>query len=291
MAKYRVTQCLARKNEGRVIRGAAGVTCVSAAYVTMLRKRYPEVDAAKFIELPFGAPEIDFEIIRKKSGNPPYRKATPRECWSYIGAGGPIMCTSVAIFSETLKAASMQGTVNPKNIRIDIAGTSYATYGKPAESLWPIIRQYNPDVEGGERVDRLAYLDTLSRLVESDRLMLFGTDDPGYTASKLFTYVLARRPLLVICREESSVARIVRETKSAELITFGEQDIGYGISDMGKEVKTKIKKEWEEAMGRWLAMDPAKEPATDWKAFEKYTAKRMTETLCRFFDERLGNGI
>jgi glycosyltransferase involved in cell wall biosynthesis len=199
------------------------------------------------------------------------------------------MRTSVAIFSETLKAASMQGTVNPKNIKLNIAGTSYATYGKPAESLWPIIRQAIPDLEGEERVGRLAYLETLIRLVESDRLMLFGTDDPGYTASKLFTYVLARRPLLVICREESSVARIVRETKSAELITFGERDIGYGISDMGKEMKTKIKikKEWEEAMGRWLAMDPAKEPATDWKAFEKYTAKRMTETLCRFFDERL----
>lgn len=40
-------------------------------------------------------------------------------------------------------------------------------------------------------------------------------------------------------------------------------------------------------MGRWLAMDPAKEPPTDWKAFEPYTAKRMTEKLCRFFDERL----
>ncbi|NBU73500.1 MAG: hypothetical protein EBS53_19010, partial [Bacteroidetes bacterium] len=89
MAKYRVTQWLARKNEGRVIRGASGVTCVSAAYVTMLRERYPEVDAAKFIELPFGAPESDFEIVRQKSGNLPFRKATLRECWSYIGAGGP----------------------------------------------------------------------------------------------------------------------------------------------------------------------------------------------------------
>jgi hypothetical protein len=132
-------------------------------------------------------------------------------------------------------------------------------------------------------------METLRKLLNSDRLVLFGSDDMGYTASKLYPYILAKRPLLVICREESSVARIVRETKSAELITFGERDIGYGISDMGKEMK--IKKEWEEAMGRWLVMDPAKEPATDWKAFERYTAKRMTETLCRFFDERLGNGI
>jgi starch synthase len=55
-------------------------------------------------------------------------------------------------------------------------------------------------------------------------------------------------------------------------------------------MKIKIKKEWEEAMKRWLAMDPAKEPATNWKAFEPYTARKMTEKLCRFFDERLEAG-
>ena len=79
------------------------------------------------------------------------------------------------------------------------------------------------------------------------------------------------------------MARIVRETKSGELITFGEQEIKM-------KMKIKIKKEWEEAMKRWLAMDPAKEPATDWKAFEPYTARKMTEKLCRFFDQRLGGG-
>ena len=76
------------------------------------------------------------------------------------------------------------------------------------------------------------------------------------------------------------MARIVRETKAAELITFGEQDIRLGE-------RIRIKPEWKEAMGRWLAMDPAKELVTDWITFEKYSAREMTKKLCHFFGEAL----
>jgi hypothetical protein len=88
---------------------------------------------------------------------------------------------------------------------------------------------------------------------------------------------LARRPLLVICREESSTARIVRETKAGELMTFGEEEVRSG---------GRIRPEWKQAMGRWLEMDPAKEPVTDWHEFQPYTARKMTERLCRFFNKR-----
>jgi hypothetical protein len=117
-------------------------------------------------------------------------------------------------------------------------------------------------------------------LIAADRLVLFGSDDPAYTASKLYNYVLARRPLLVICREEGTVGRIVRETKAGEVITFGEDEVRLGG-------RIKIRQEWKQAMERWLAMDPAKEPGTDWQAFREYTAEGMTKKLCRFFDQRL----
>jgi hypothetical protein len=281
--KYGIVQWLARKNEGRVIRGAAGVTCVSGAYVEMLRKRYPDVPLEKFIELPFGAPERDFDFAERG------RREGGSEVWRYIGRGGQDMSAAVRTFGRTVEEVIKKGHIPPSKIDFQIAGTSYATRGRPEKTIEPILKEECSTIQVTESTDRIGYMETLKRLMGSDRLVLFGSDDAGYTASKLYPYIMAKRPLLVICREESSVARIVRETKSAELITFGERDIGYGISDMGEEMK--IKKEWEEAMGRWLAMDPAKEPATDWKAFEKYTAKRMTETLCRFFDERLGNGI
>jgi len=279
--KYQVARLFAKKNERNVMRWASGVTCVSPGYVQLLRDRYPKTDPDKYIELPFGAPERDAELagLRREDGG---LREGAKEVWRYVGAGGGIMADAVRIFAHTLK--KNPESVRPvwKKFKIEFLGTSYATYGKPAPSLSPVLSKIVPEVEVEEKSERLPYLESLRKLRSADRLILFGTNDPGYTASKLGVYILARRPLLVICREESSVARIVRETRAAELITFGEGDLGLRIEDRGK-----IKPEWREAIGRWLAMDPSREPATDWKAFEPYTARKMTEKLCRFFDERL----
>ena len=269
--KYGLTQRSARKNEGEVVREAAGVTCVSGAYSEMLKKRYPEVSEEKFLELPFGGSERDAELAGLRREERGLREGG-KEVWRYIGRGGTDMAAALRIFGEALTQAE------PKRFRLELMGTGYAGGAQAERTMVPVLEKYLGKGLVTESPQRIGYLESIRKLKEADRLILFGSDDPGYTASKLYNYILAKRPLLVICREESSVARIVRETRSAELITFGEQEI---------KMKIKIKKEWEEAMGRWLAMDPAKEPETDWKAFEPYTAKKMTEKLCRFFDERL----
>jgi hypothetical protein len=269
--KYGLIQRSARKNEGQVVREAAGVTCVSGAYAEMLKKRYPEVGDEKFLELPFGASERDADLagLRREDGG---LREGGKEAWRYIGRGGADMAAALRIFGETL------GKAEPKPFQLELMGTSYAGGMQAERTMAPVLEKSLGKGLVTENPQRIGYLESIRKLKEAERLILFGSDDPGYTASKLYNYILAKRPLLVICREESSVGRIVRETRSAELITFGEQEI---------KMKIKIKKEWEEAMGRWLAMDPAKEPETDWKAFEPYTAKKMTEKLCRFFDERL----
>ncbi len=276
--KYRVAQLFSKQNERKVMAMAAGVTCVSPGYVDLLRKRYPRTNQKKYIELPFGAPEKDFESVGRNS------KEKGKEVWRYIGAGGGIMAEAARIFGHTLKEGLPSKWTDLGKIRFELLGTSYATYGSPAPSLSPLFRAILPQADVTESSERLPYMESLRQLQSADRLVLLGTNDPGYTASKLGVYILARRPLLVICREESSVARIVRETKSAELITFGNAEMGNRRWEMGGE---KVKPEWREAMGRWLAMDPAKEPPTDWMAFEPYTASKMTEKLCRFFDDQL----
>jgi hypothetical protein len=179
------------------------------------------------------------------------------------------------IFAGVLAEAQVQP------FRLELSGTSYASGSHVELTMAPILQQSLPAVTVTEDPDRIGYLETLRKLKQASRLVLFGSDDPGYTASKLYNYILAKRPLLVICREESSVARIVRETKAGELITFGEDEVRLGG-------RIRIRPEWKQAMGRWLEMDPAKEPVTDGHAFQPYTARKMTERLCRFFDERAG---
>jgi hypothetical protein len=263
--KYGLVQCNARWQEGRVVREAAGVTCVSPAYVEMLRKRYADAEPAKFLELPFGAPEKDFDLA---GGTSPGERT---ETWRYIGRGGQDMEAALRTFAGALGGAQVQ------QFRLELIGTSYAFGSRVERTMAPILQQSLPAGTVTEDHERIGYLEALRKLKEASRLVLFGSDDPGYTASKLYNYILARRPLLVICREESSTARIVRETKAGELMTFGEEEVRSG---------GRIRPEWKQAMGRWLEMDPAKEPVTDWHEFQPYTARKMTERLCRFFNKR-----
>jgi len=266
--KYGWVQRRSKREEGRVLREAAGVTCVSPAYVEMLRRRYPEMDTRRFLELPFGAPEKDLEVAGDQV------LSTGTEIWRYIGRGGPDMKAALRIFAAVLPEAKA------RPFRLELAGTSYATGSAAERTMVPVLEGNLPAGSVSESPGRIGYLESLRRLKGANRLILFGSDDPQYTASKLYNYILARRPLLVICREESSVARIVRETKSAELITFGEEEVRLGG-------RIRIRPEQKEAVGRWLEMDPAKEPPTDWKAFEPYTARSMTKKLCGFFEQAL----
>jgi len=239
----------------------------------MLKKRYPEVSEEKFLELPFGASEQDAELAGLRREERELREGG-KEVWRYIGRGGSDMAAALRIFAAPLTQAG------PKPFRLELMGTSYAGGAQAEYTMAPVLEKSLGKGLVTESPQRIGYLESIRKLKEADRLILFGSDDPGYTASKLYNYILAKRPLLVVCREESSVARIVRETRAGELITFGEEEVRLGG-------RIRIRPEWKQAMGRWLAMDPAKEPATDWKAFEPYTARKMTEKLCRFFDERL----
>jgi hypothetical protein len=72
-----------------------------------------------------------------------------------------------------------------------------------------------------EQTDRLPYYDTIAMLLAADGLILPGSDSPGYTASKLFPYIMAKKLLLAIFHEESSTVSILRDcSPGSSVFTF-----------------------------------------------------------------------
>jgi hypothetical protein len=110
-------------------------------------------------------------------------------------------------------------------------------------------------------------------LSDAQALFVAGSNDPGYTASKLYPYILARKPLLAVSHEASSVVEVLRRTGAGTVVTFGN----------GREVAAVA----DEIYQQWFAGGPLTPPPTDWTAFEPYTAKAMTRRLCAVFDQVL----
>jgi hypothetical protein len=139
----------------------------------------------------------------------------------------------------------------------------------------PIARDMGLESAVTEWPARVPYLDALQILLDSDAVVLLGSDAPHYTASKVFPYILSRKPLLAIFHQESSVVKIISETRAGRVITFdsANRTPAHGVPEI---------RAWLEK----LLPSPAELlPDTDWAAFEAYTTRAMSRRLAEALDQ------
>src|SRR2546428_7188667 len=91
-----------------------------------------------------------------------------------------------------------------QNFKIPFIGTDYARAGRGRKTIEPLAANYGVADLVEETTDRVPFLTALQCLLDAEALVVPGSDDPGYTASKIYPYILARKPLLAIFHEQSS---------------------------------------------------------------------------------------
>jgi hypothetical protein len=270
--RYAFAQWGARRAEPEVVRRAGHVISVSPAYVAALRARYPDVPAGRYTVLPFAAAAADFQAAERRGiEHGVFDPADGLRHWVHLGRGGadlaPALRGLFAAFADVRRS-------NPgaEPVRMHFVGTSYAKTGLAHESVRPLARAAGLADVVSEQTDRVPYLRGVSLLRAAAALLVIGSDDPGYSGSKVYPCVMARRPLLAVLHENSPAAAIITACRAGEVVPFSS-----GAARLGP------------ALGRLLAA-AGTEPATDWGAFEPYTAREMTKGLCRAFGAALSSG-
>jgi len=268
--KYALSNMLGRALQPRVVREAAHILVVSPAYPDLLRSRHPELSGKDFTVLPFAGAQSDFEFASSSNAqHEVFTKNDGLSHWVYAGAAGAIMEKSIRAFFAALKLRVDREPQLGRCLRIHFVGTSYAGAAKARKTVRSIAAEFGLDGIVDELADRLPFLTTLRLLADADALLIFGSDDPSYTASKLFPYILARKPLLVIVHEESSIVEMVNRTRSGVVVTFSSDET---LTEIAAHIGH-----------RWLGW-PATELRTDWDEFDKYSALSMTRCLCAILD-------
>ena len=270
--KHRITQSIASRQEPITLRNAAAVTTVSAKYETDLRAKYPLLNQVPFHVIPFGGPEHDFEVLEKLDLQVPHDKSAETQDWVYIGRAGVDMQFSLRAFFCSVKKSLDCNLIHRDSIRIRLFGTDYATAGNGIQWSTQAAEEFGLHSLVEEQPERIPYFETLHRLSHADSIFVPGSDDPGYTASKIYPYILANRPLLTIFHKNSSVNSVVNQTRAGVAVTFDENSTLESVA--------------EEAFERWFATRSYLEkPDTDWQKFEPYTAREMTKRLAQIFDQ------
>ncbi|HKO19094.1 MAG TPA: hypothetical protein VJU82_09425, partial [Acidobacteriaceae bacterium] len=204
--KFGVANTIAKILEPIVVRRSSHVISVSPAYPKMFIDRYPELTLDHFTVLPFAAFRRDFEVlsslpVRQSVFNP----ADGRVHWVYVGRAAANMRLALAGLFSALREARATSPQLVANLRLHFIGTDYAIGDRASKSVEPIAREFGVADLVYESPHRVPYFVALRCLADADALIVPGSDDPQYTASKIYPYILAKKPLLAIFHERSSV--------------------------------------------------------------------------------------
>jgi len=208
--------------EGPVARNASGIVAVSEGTNDIIRKRYPGISDDRFAAIPYGFEPHDFDAVRRSKEHSKYLapfKQYLNLC--YVGAMLPkgygtlrALFRAVSSLRESSRAA--------ERLRLHFFGTNYAMGSAAKELVLPVANEEGVGEIVSEHPERIPYLEALRVLVSADLILALGSSEPHYTASKIFPNLLARRPLLAIYHEASSVCDTLRKARTGRLITFND---------------------------------------------------------------------
>jgi hypothetical protein len=268
--KYSLSRALARWQEGEVVRNAAQIVSVSDRYNSNLAARHPGLSPEQMHVLPFGGAEADFERLAADRISQKFFQPGREINWVYVGRGGPAMRLATTAFFFALRRAIVAGAVDKKKLRLHFIGTDYATGTRARPSFTPIAREFGLESMVREETARVPHFTALQCLRDADALIVPGSDDSGYTASKIFPYILARRPLLGIFHRESSCLRILDEMGAGTTVPFNRDDDIPAIADP--------------IYHRWFT-GRASDRTPEWspESFAPHGARAMARKLTRIF--------
>jgi glycosyltransferase involved in cell wall biosynthesis len=214
---------IAASSEPRVLPWADHITAVSPGTHELLQSRYAFLPADRLSAIPIGVDADDYASLRQG------QRACP---WVRHEAGIINICyvgniwtrahrTVQAIFAA-LGALRGESPRLYHRLRLTFVGTSNQPLTSAGEVVMPVAHAAGIADIVREIPGRVPYLDALTILLRADIVLLLGSDEPHYTASKLYPALLAERPLFGVFHERSSVCEVMREVGGGKLVTFSD---------------------------------------------------------------------
>lgn len=276
--KSRVTRWIAAQLEPRVLGSAAALTSVSQRTLDDLYERVPQARAKPHAEIPIGGDERDFSVARWTSARD--RRFDPSDGAVHVCAVGTLLPLGRDVARAVFAALAQLRARRPEaasRLRLHFFGTSNERGPQPAARALPLARDAGVADLVTEHPGRLDYLDAVRVQLDASALLLLGSSEPHYTASRLFAALLARRPIVAVYHEASSVTTILRQhtrPPSVRSIAFDDQrPVAARIDEISGAL---------EAIADGAAYRPAD---VDTAALSDFSAKVLAGRLARLLSE------
>lgn len=249
------------------------IISVSSSYIDTFKQRYSEFGGITEV-IPFSINQEDFQIASSSNIKPDIIFDPSKINVVYIGRGGHDLKFSVDLFFSALRLLENRKPDTFSKITCYFLGTSYASLGMGKETIKPLAIQLGLGDKVIEMPDRLPYFTTLCLIKSAQLLFIPGSMEEAYTASKIYPYILAEKPMIAIFHEKSSVINILNNCTNASVISFGSNNLrsSYLIEQIYEALLVQI--------------NNINTPQSFNKiAFEPYMAKSMTKNVIDVFEK------
>jgi len=222
--KSRVSRQIAVWLEPRALAAADGVVAVSQGTLDGIVERIPSAARLPHDAIPLGFDAADFAAVDGRRGG--------AAAWDrhdglvHLGYVGTLLPTGIETLRLLLRALDRARREDPNasRLRLHFIGTSNRSEST-AYRVRPIAAECGVADVVSETPGRVDYLDALALLTQASGILLLGSSEPHYTASKLYPALLAKRPLLALFHEASSVVSILRAVggePTVRIVTYGD---------------------------------------------------------------------
>jgi hypothetical protein len=260
--------------EPRALKGASYVTSVSEIQNAEMMKRYPWFERGRTAAIPIGGDPTDFAEL-KGGRNGCVLPDADRDMMhiSYVGTflprSGILFRRLFAAFASLRQTDPMLG----QRIRFHFIGTSNQLSGTPQYSIKPIAEEAGVGDAVHEIPGRLPYSAALPWIAQSHGLLLVGSDEPHYTASKIYPALMSARPFLSLFHRASSAHEILRDAGGGLAFAFETpQELDALTGPLRDALRT-------------LALEPESLGSANPAAYAHYTAAAVTRRFVDIFNE------
>lgn len=267
--RAKFSQIVAQLLEPYAVKKASLITGVSSAYYLPVIQRNFKTPPIH-VGMPYGFDPNDHEIeldgLKLPWDDHPHCKP-----WIYAGAFLPNSHLFIASFFETIALLKAESKWDDK-IKLFFIGTG----PYPAKRIIAYAKDHGIEDIVFEQRERAPFLHVLNFLSKAHRVMLFGSTQQHYTASKTFQCLLSKKPLFSMLHAESSAVKVIQEAKAEHfLYKYNDGDVKDKIIEYLQPIIINFQKDVE-----WnIHLD----------SLDQYTSKHSAKVLAGAVDKVLAN--
>jgi hypothetical protein len=226
--KSRLTRAVAMKLEPRVALAADAITAVSSATYDAIRTRNLHLERTLCVAIPLGGEPADFDRLRSQPRTNSYFEPHDGHC--HICYVGTLLPLGFETLRAVFRAAALLRKRRPElyaRLRLHFFGTSNQTAADAPQRAVPVACELGVNDCVTEVASRIDYLDALTVQSQATVILMMGSSEHHYTASKLYPGLLAKRPILAVYHEASSVVAILcraAHPPTARVVTYNDMD-------------------------------------------------------------------